>query len=329
MTGKKKVRKGYESCSGCGVCLLSCPVWHRTQTMSFTRKARAKAMQGGATHEEIAHSIDSCLLCGACEIACPEGIGLADLNLSQRQELNRSRTAYPHWYPDENPETNRNGKGPKTASLLLAGEMLGKDQEVCKAIMEHLGGNGKTALAHDDGQDIARVMEAGLSVPQERIECFISLLRPARTLIVAEGWLHHPLRKWLPGIKIIGLGESLLSSAYLRSRIGPEDLYVIESRGFHAGHRQLVLFYDRLRRETGCQTNLDLQRTAFATGASSLQGRNDLLAAGCIENAKHILKGRRVNRIVVEDLADVEAFRRATDIPVVPLGLLGGKGKLL
>ena len=327
MMGKKKVRKGHEACSGCGVCLLSCPVWHRTHTMSFTRKARAKAMQGGGTYEEISHSIDSCLLCGACEVACPEGIGIADLNLYQRQELNSSRTAYPHWYPDEDTETYRNGRGPKAASLLLAGEMLGKDQEVCNAIMEHLGGNGKTALAHDDGQDIARVMEAGLPVPQERIECFISLLRQVRTLIVAEGWLHHPLRKWLPGKKIIGLGESLLSSAYLRSRIGPEDLYVIESRGFHAGHRRLVLFYDGLRRETGCQTNLDLQRTAFSTGASSLQGRKNILATGCIENAKRILKGRRVNRIIVEDLADAGAFRLATHIPVIHVGLLGN-GKI-
>jgi ferredoxin len=290
--------------------------------MSYTRKARAKAMQGGATYEEIAHSIDSCLLCGACEIACPEGIGLADLNLYQRQELNRSRTAYPRWYPKEEPETDRNGKVPKAASLLLAGEMLGKDQDVCGAVMEHLGGNGKTALAHDDGQDIARATEAGLPVSQERIEGFILSLRPARSLIVAEGWLHHPLRKWLPDKKIIGLGESLLSSAYLRARIGPEDLYVIESRGYHAGHRRLVLLYDRLRREAGCQTNLDLQRTAFSTGASSLQGRYDSFAAGCIENAKRILKGKRVNRIVVEDLADAEAFRLATDIPVVHLGLL-------
>ena len=327
MAGKKKDRKGHEACSGCGVCLLSCPVWHRTQTMSFTRKARAKAMQGGATYEEIAHSIDSCLLCGACEVACPEGIGLVDLNLHQRRELNSSRTEYPHWYPDADHETNRNGRTPKTASLLLAGEILGNDQEGCKAIIEHLGGYGKAALAHDDGQDIARSMEAGLPIPKERIECFILSLRPARMLIVAEGGLHRPLRKWLPDKKILGLGESLLSSAFLRRRIGPEDLYVIESRGYHADYRRLVLFYDRLRRETGCQTNLDLQRTAFATGASSLQGRHDILAAGCIENAKRILKGRRVNRIVVEDLADARAFRLATDIPVIPVGLLGA-GKI-
>ena len=110
MIGKTKKRKGHEACSGCGVCLLSCPVWHRTQTMSLTRKARAKAMQGGATYEEIAHSIDSCLLCGACEVACPEGIGLVDLNLHQRQELNRSRTAYPRWYPDMDHGTRKKQK---------------------------------------------------------------------------------------------------------------------------------------------------------------------------------------------------------------------------
>jgi len=51
----------------------------------------------------------------------------------------------------------------------------------------------------------------------------------------------------------------------------------------------------------------------------------DLKAAGCIDNAKRILKGRRVRRIVVEDLADAEAFRQATEIPVIHVGLLGSR----
>lgn len=323
MTARKNGKKSYESCSGCGVCLLSCPVWHRTRTMSYTRKARAKAMQGGAAYEEIAHSIDSCLLCGACEIACPEGIGLADLNLYQRQQLNRSRSINPHWYPKEAPEADCRGRASKAASLLLAGEMLGKYREVCGAVMEYLGGNGTTALANDDGQDIARAMEAGLPVPQERIEGFILSVRQTRTLIVAEGWLHHPLRKWLPDKKILGLGEALLTTAHLRSYLGSGDFYMIESRGYHSDYERLVLFYDRLKLETGCQANLDLQRTATSTGASSLQGRMDLDATGCVENAKRILKGRKVNRIVVEDLADAEAFKMATDIPVIHVGLLG------
>src|SRR5512140_108241 len=127
--------KGYEACSGCGVCLLSCPVWHRTRLMSFTRKARAKAMQGGAGCGEIAHSIDSCLLCGACEVACPEGIGLADLNLRQRQELNRTRTTRPDWYPDEDLPAVRPVSSSGASRLLLAGEVLGRDAKLTDSII--------------------------------------------------------------------------------------------------------------------------------------------------------------------------------------------------
>ncbi|MHB8880922.1 MAG: 4Fe-4S dicluster domain-containing protein [Thermodesulfovibrionales bacterium] len=314
--------KGHESCSGCGVCLLSCPVWHHRHTMSYTRKARAKAMQGGATHEEIAVAIDSCLLCGACEASCPEGIGLAALNILQRQELNRMRNNYPEWYPGELPVHRAEGNVSGRASLFLPGELLGKDTETRGAVMKQLGGNGKTTLAADDGRDIAQIIEAGLPMSPGRLESFIAALGKARTLVVAEGLLHRPLRKWLPGKKIVGLGEALLSKEHRRRKLTSRDLYVIESRGYHADHKRLVLFYDRLRRETGCQTNLDLQRVAFSTGASSLQGRRDLAASGCIENAGRILKGRKIDRVVVEDLADAAAFGQASDLPVVHIGHL-------
>ncbi len=329
MFERKKEKKGYEACSGCGVCLLSCPVWHRTRTMSLTRKARAKALQGGGTCEEIAHSIDSCFLCGACEKACPEGIGLADLNIRQRQELNRQRTQYPDWYPAEDIEKNVNRKNPDTKSLLLAGELLGGDQELCMSIMGQLEIYGRTALAEDDGQDIAKVMEAGLPLSQERVKRFISSLQTAATLIVAEGLLHRPLRKWLPGKKILGPGEALLTSSSLRKKLGPEDLYIIESRGYHSDHKRLVLLYDRLRQETGCRTNLDLQRAAFSTGASSLQARKDPASRGCMENAKRILKGKKITRVVVEDMADAEVFRLATNKPVIHVGMLVSNNRSL
>jgi ferredoxin len=290
--------------------------------MSLTRKARAKAMQGGATHEEIAFSIDSCLMCGACEPSCPEGIGLAQLNMLQRQELNRTRSEYPDWYPEELGVIKARVETSGHASLFLPGELLGSDSKALGAVLERLGGNGKTALAAYDGNDIAKFIEAGLPINSERLDLLISSLRPARTLIVSEGLLHRPLRRWLPDKKVIGLGESLLSNRSLRKKLTARDLFVIESRGYHSDHKRLVLFYDRLRRETGCQTNLDLQRVAFSTGASSLQGRKNLAVSGCIENARRIMKGRKVTRVVVEDLADAEAFRQASEIPVLHLGLL-------
>lgn len=318
--------KGYEACSGCGVCLLSCPIWFRTRTMSCTRKGRARAMQGGASYEEIAEAIDSCLLCGACEAVCPEGIGLVDLNIRQRQEFNSVRTSHPGWYPGSNDMPAYTIKAPTARILLLAGESLGSDNVVCGSVLGLLGDGSSAALAPDDGQDIAYLIEAGLPVAEERMEIFISSLRPARMLVVAEGLLHRLLRKRLPDKKIMGPGEALLSSGPLRKELGPEDLYVIESRGYHSDYNRLVLFYDRLRQERGCRMNLDLQRTASSTGASSLQGRKDMDASGCIENARRILNSKSLRRVVVEDMADVNVFRKATDLPVIHIGLLGRKG---
>jgi len=66
---------------------------------------------------------------------------------------------------------------------------------------------------------------------------------------------------------------------------------VIESRAYHADYQRLVGHYDRLRMERGCATNLDLQRIAIPAA-----------------EADWILKGRRVDRIVVERLEDALAF---------------------
>ncbi len=135
------------------------------QCLLHGRQGQRRCREGPA-YEEIAHSIDSCLLCGACEVACPEGIGLADLNIHQRQELNRSRTSIPPWYPDENFETDSTGRRYRRQHhYCLQVRSLAGTGTSAILIMEHLGGTGKTALAADDGQDIARSMEAGLPVP--------------------------------------------------------------------------------------------------------------------------------------------------------------------
>jgi len=63
--------------------------------------------------------------------------------------------------------------------------------------------------------------------------------------------------------------------------------------------------------------NLDLQRVATPTGASSMQHREGLATIISIkEQVKWLLEGRKAERIVVESLDDFEAFTTYTKLPV-------------
>src|SRR5690349_7028159 len=79
--------RDYASCSGCGLCLLVCPVWRRSCDLGLTPLGRAKALQHGAAAADIASSIQSCTLCAACEPVCPEEIGLVAMTLELRCQL--------------------------------------------------------------------------------------------------------------------------------------------------------------------------------------------------------------------------------------------------
>ena len=267
----------HHSCSGCSLCLLVCPVWRETRDVRLTPRGRAKAIQHGARREDIAASVAGCTLCGACEPACPEDLPLVDMVMALRREA---------------PLPEVSGKGvSKRAHLLLAGRTLGEDQARCQKTLELLG--DAFALAPDDGLDIALALETGDPVSAERLEDFLRPLRAARQLVVAEGILLRALRRWLPRTRSVSLGEAL--TPVIRDKLRAGDLYVIESRAFNGDRARLVGHYDALRTASGCSMNLDLQRIAIP-------------AMGAETQARWILEGRRIERIVVEDLADCEAF---------------------
>ena len=123
----------------------------------------------------------------------------------------------------------------------------------------------------DAGEDIALALEAGAAIPTQRLERFLGQLRGAQTVLVEDGvWMRH-LRSWVPGKRLAGLGEALTA--------------------LDGDYQRLVGHYDRLRTERGCATNLDLQRIAIPAA-----------------EADWILKGRSVERIVVERMEDAAAF---------------------
>ena len=263
----------HHDCSGCGLCLLVCPVWRDSRDVRLTPKGRARAIQHGASRDDLAASTAGCTLCGACEPACPEDLPLVDMVM----ELRRG-DAFP-------PFSRKATAGRK--DLVLPGAALRGDADRLARTLALLPG---FEMADDDGADILAAMQNGTVLAGERMQGFLAPLRAARRLVVAEGLLLRALRRWLPEVAASGIGEALLPAVGFKLRAG--DFYVIASQAFNQDQSRLIGRYDELRARSGCQMNLDLQRIAMPVAGQ----------------ARWILEGRQVERIVVEDLAEHAAF---------------------
>ncbi len=278
--------RDYAACSGCSLCLLVCPAWRATRDPRISPEGRAKGLQAGAAPEELAASAQACTLCGSCEPVCPEKIDLVGMTLALRRALPetpqlqalRVRMSEAHARPV-----------PVVAAkvAVLAGPALRARPEALASVLALLGADP----CDDTGEDIAMALDAGALIPAPRLERFLAQLRGARAVVVEDGlWMRH-LRSWLPGKRLAGLGEALTALGPVRGGLRATDMYVIEPRSYHAGYQRLVGHYDRLRVERGCATNLDLQRIAIPAA-----------------EAGWILKGRRVERVVVERMEDAAPF---------------------
>lgn len=323
---RRQPRSDYASCSGCGLCLLVCPVWRVRHDIGLTPLGRAKALQHDAIAADIAESIGSCTLCGACEPVCPEEIGLVEMTLDLRRQLPQSdamdglrsrmdeRTARPL------------AQRPAASAVLLPGQAMRERGATLARAVALLGNEGEIALGGDDGSDIALALEAGATIPAQRLERFLQPLRGLKQIVVADGLLLHHLRQWLPGSKIVGLGEALSRLPGVRRALGASDLYVIEPRAYHADYQRLVKHYDALRSATACTLNLDLQRIAIPAAARSLAQKLGSAEIDDRVQAGWILQGRNITRIVVENIEDGAAFRQVSDCPVVHVADLADDG---
>jgi len=113
-----------------------------------------------------------------------------------------------------------------------------------------------------------------------------------------------------------GLTPFVMScDAFVQSQIDKNDLYIIDAAAFHADYANRVEHYDALRKKTGCDMNLDLNRMAIATGIGSAAeqiGMFDVTA-----QLAWLLQGRSFQRIVVENPNDMKKLAEITKKPVV------------
>ena len=302
-------------CNGCGVCMLSCPVWHQHHTKALTYCGRTRALIGGAEEEDVAAAARGCILCGSCEPLCPMGIRTQQTTIELRRNLSArgfiSRPVVLH-------DTQRIGTA-NASRLVIPGSLLRANIHLVSAVLQLLGKN--VGISGDDGYDIVLTLESGREMDDARLEEFIAPLFKATEVVVADGLLFNVLRSLLPSsVAVRTLGQTLLANPKVRAGLTSADFYMIETRAFNANRREFVAFYDALRQETGCSMNLDLQRVATPTGAASMQHREGLATIVSIEEqVKWLLEGREPERVVVEHLDDYEAFTTYTKLPVVHL----------
>ena len=162
-------------------------------------------------------------------------------------------------------------------------------------------------------------VETGAAVESGRVKEFLAPFRKVRELVVVEGILHRFLRRRMPRLRVTGLAEALLRVDGVRRSLRPGDFLVIDARSFHSDHHRNLKLFDRVRRETGCQMNLDLQRLAIPTTADATAGNRAARESTVATAIRWMLRGRKIDRIVAESPLEVGAFQAHTEIPVVHL----------
>ncbi len=295
-----------ETCNGCAVCTLSCPVWSQTHDILMTFCGRMRATQGGASARDLMASASACVLCGSCEPVCPFGMDTVARTIELKAEVAELSGG-------QSPGGARSNIVKRAAgNVLLANSLLREHKDQLERTLKMLGSDITEHM--DNGEDISIALESGGTVSEERYERLLGLLARAGEIVTTDGLIYRLLKQSSLSASILGLGEALITSAEIAGSINADDLYIIDTRTYNADYERLVEMYDDLRKKTGCMMNLDLHRVATPTGASRLPG------AGIVDplkQARWILEGRPASRIIVEKLEDIAPFKAVTDVPVI------------
>jgi len=211
--------------------------------------------------------IDACSLCGYCDGICPKGVRNIEIVLHLRRELNGQVA------PSK----------PATGAVVPGCTIRERAPHLVPSIVDFLKRIGRpTEIA--DGCCGALDVEAGRATPAR-----------AKAGVVCD-----PV--------CFGQHDADYLGALALARpemfdFGTNFYYFAPHRLINGDHARWYPVFDGLRRRTGCEMNLDMNRLARATSAGSINVR-DLRAA-----VARLLKHSKADRVITCSPADYLAFR--------------------
>jgi ferredoxin len=256
-------------CIGCGLCALGCPSTEETGRESLSAKGRNLALQAGLTAAEAREPIEACTLCGYCDGVCPKGVRNVENVLELRRELAGSRPAPP---------------SPKTAAVVLGCTIRERAPGLASSIRNFLERIGRPVEPLEGGCCGAPEVIRG-AAPEPRVRA---------------GVVCDPL--CMERYDAEYLGELAMRRLELFD-LGASTYYHVPPSLVNRAHARYYPLYDAMRRKTGCETNLDLNRLARSSGASA-SGNRDVKVL-----VERLLERVKAKRIVTCSPADYLAFR--------------------
>jgi Fe-S oxidoreductase len=267
----------FGDCIGCGLCILGCPAYEETGFDALTARGRNKALQSGLVAEEMTEPIWACTLCGYCDAICPTHVHNVDIVLKLRRDLAGDVVA----------------STPVSRELVLGCTIRERAPHLIPSIVEFMRRIGKPV-------DLAA---GGVESCCGSLDVEAGRAMPAR---VKAGVVADPICFEQYDAECLGvLAMQHLDLFDLKAPF----YYFAPHRIVNRDHARVYPLYDALRRSSGCDMNLDLNRLARSTSAGSVQGLSGHNARDIAAAVARLLEHSKAERIITCSPADYLAFK--------------------
>jgi ferredoxin len=283
-SAKASAERTYGDCIGCGLCILGCPAYEETGFDLLTARGRNKALQAGLGAKEMVEPIWACTLCGYCDAICPSHVHNVEIVLDLRRQLLPGGHTGPPLRGIATTTTT-----PQSRALVLGCTIRERAAHLIPSIKEFLRHIGRPSESQDEGCCGSLDVEAGRAMPAR----------------VKAGVVADPVCLEQYDAEFLGV----LAMQHLDLfDLQPPFYYYAPHRIVNREHARVYPLYDALRRRFNCDMNLDLNRLARSTSASSVQGLSGRNARDIPAAVERLLTHSRADRIITCSPADYLAF---------------------